>query len=101
MIYDGELICDYYDNGKIAEIRNGIMQFEVYKEFEIRSEKEAYEQIVDGNFLGRVNPGDKIELGDASVEYMLDTKGFYQPIYNFDVMINGEELYIQIPAIEK
>ena len=31
--------------------------------------------------------------------YMLDTKGFYQPVYNFDV--KGEELPIQISAIMK
>ena len=100
-IYDGQLTCEYYDNGKFSKIRNGIKQFEVYKEFEICSEKEAYEQILDGNFTGRVNPGDKIEIGQVSIGYMLDTKGFYQPVHNFDVIVDGEKMLIQIPAIEK
>lgn len=100
-IYDGQLTCEYYDNGKFSKIRNGIKQLDIYKEFEICSEKVAYEQIVDGNFIGRVNPGDKIEVGQVSIGYMLDTKGFYQPVYNFDVIENGEEMLIQIPAIEK
>lgn len=101
IMYDGQLSCDYYDNGEFSKISNSIKQFEVYKEFEICSEKEAYEQILEGNFTGRVNPGDKIELGEASLGYMLDTKGFYQPVYNFEVSVNGEELQIQIPAIRK
>lgn len=100
-IYDGQLACDYYDNGKFSKITNGVKQLETYKEFEICSEKEAYEQIVDGNFVIRANPGDKIKIGQVSIGYMLDTKGFYQPIYNFDVSVNGEKLQIQIPAIEK
>ena len=98
-IYDGQLTCEYYDNGKFSKIRNGIKQFEVYKEFDICSEKGAYEQILDGNFTGRVNPGDKIEIGQVSIGYMLDTKGFYQPVYNFDVIVDGEKMLIQIPAI--
>ena len=76
-------------------------QFDVYKEFEICSEKDAFEQILVGNFIGSVNPGDKIEVGQVSMGYLLDTKGFYQPAYNFDVIINGEKMLIQIPAIAK
>lgn len=100
-IYDGQLTCEYYDNGQFSKITNNIKQFEVYKEFKICSEKEAYEQILEGNFTGRVNPGDKIELGQVSLGYMLDTKGFYQPIYIFEVSVKGEELQIQIPTIQK
>ena len=88
------------DYGLLSFIRNDIKQFDVYKEFEICSEKEAYEQILDGNFIDRVNPGDKIEVGHVSMGYMLDTKGFYQPVYNFEVIVDGEEMLIQIPAIE-
>jgi hypothetical protein len=100
-IYDGQLTCEYYDNGKFSKIRNDIKQFDVYKEFEICSEKEAFEQILVGNFIGSVNHGDKIEVGQVSMGYLLDTKGFYQPVYNFDVIINGEKMLIQIPAIAK
>ena len=100
-IYDGQLICDYYDNGRFSYISNDIKQFEVYKEFAICSEKEAYEQILDGKFVSTANPGDQIEVEQVSLEYMMDTKGFYQPVYNFSTLINGEESYIQVPAIRK
>lgn len=38
MKYDGQLTCEYYDNGQFSKITNNIKQFEVYKEFEICSE---------------------------------------------------------------
>lgn len=101
IIYDGQLTCDYYDNGKLSGIRNNIKQFEVYKAFEVCSEREAYEQILGGEFICAANPGDEIEIGKVSLEYVMDTKGFYQPVYNFVVHINEKESFIQIPAIEK
>ena len=91
--------CDYYDNGKCSEIRNEIRQLSPYKEFDICSEKEAYEQILAGKFVGIGFEIEKIELGEVSLDYMLDTKGFYQPIYSFAIQADGEEYSIQIPAI--
>lgn len=101
MVYDGELTCDYYDNGKFADIRNDIKKFEVYKEFEIRSEQDAYDQILEGKFVCAISLGEKIEIGQVTLDYMLDTKGFYQPIYMFEVSVSGEEQRILIPAIKK
>lgn len=100
-IYDGKLLCEYYDNGKFASIRNSIKKFDEYKEFDICSEQEAYEQILSGEFVGAINAGTKINLEQVSIEYMLDTKGYYQPIYNFTVDGMEEEQSIQIPAIRK
>lgn len=101
VIYEGNLICDYYDNGKFSDIRNNITQFEAYKEFEIISEQEAYEQILNGKFVCAIDKGEKIEVGQVTLDYMLDTKGFYQPVYKFDVKVNEQEQSIQIPAIKK
>lgn len=80
IMYDGILTCQYYDNGKFSDIRNNIIQLEGYKEFEICSEQTAFEQILDGIFVSGINAGSKIEMRQVSLEYMLDTKGFYQPI---------------------
>lgn len=100
IIYDGQLTCDYYGNNKFSSIRNDIRQLETYKEFEICSEKEAYEKILDGEFICSVNAGEKIEVGRSSLDYMLDTKGFFQPIYCFEILSDGELQYVQIPAIK-
>lgn len=101
VIYDGVLECDYYDNGKFASIRNNIRKMEPYKEFDICSESKAYEQILAGRFVGIGYESAKIEIGQISLDYMQDTKGFYQPVYNFDIQIEGEAHSIQIPAISK
>ena len=100
VVYDGILICDYYDNGKFATIRNNISTLEAYKEFEIYSEQEAYEQILDGKFVSALDMGSRIELGQVSLDYMLDTKGFFQPIYVFELFEKEEYQWIQIPAIK-
>ena len=100
VIYDGVLTCDYYDNGKFSDIRNSIKKFEVYKEFEICSEQDAYSQILNGKFVTAMNIGSKIKLGQVSLDYMLDTKGFFQPIYIFEVQGENEYQWIQIPAIK-
>ena len=94
------MTCDYYGNNKFSSIRNDIRQLETYKEFEICSEKEAYEKILDGEFICSVNAGEKIEVGRSSLDYMLDTKGFFQPIYCFEILSDGELQYVQIPAIK-
>ena len=101
VIYDGVLVCDYYDNGKFSDIRNDIRKLKAYKEFDICSESKAYEQILSGQFVGMGYESGKIEIGQVSLDYMLDTKGFYQPIYSFAVRAEGEECSIQIPAIPK
>ncbi len=101
VIYDGVLVCDYYDNGKFSDIRNDIRKLKAYKEFDICSENEAYEQILAGKFVGLGYESAKLEIGEVSLDYMSDTKGFYQPIYSFAVRVGGEEYSIQIPAISK
>ena len=38
---------------------------------------------------------------NVGVDYFTDTKGYYQPVYVFDVDMNGEETQIDIPALKK
>ncbi len=40
-----------------------------------------------------------IGMVKSSIEYMMDTKGFYQPVYSFTSIIDGNEYSIIIPAI--
>lgn len=44
---------------------------------------------------------EKLELISVELDYMLDSKAFYQPVYKFNVNINnGNELQsIYIPAM--
>lgn len=50
--------------------------------------------------MTEINKGAQVEIGQVSLEYMMDTKGYYQPVYMFEARAD-EELYdIKIPAIK-
>ena len=51
------------------------------------------------NILYRSQDISKIEVQDINLSYMLDTKGFYQPIYKINARIDGEDGAILIPAM--
>lgn len=102
LIYDGELnvVC-CGDEGSISSLSDSIVVCEVYKEYSIRSEKEAYERIVEGKFQYPIwlwKEKETIEVEKSYIDYQVDSKGFYQPVYVFPV--NAEHLTsIVIPAI--
>lgn len=101
-VYDGHLICTYMEDGSFADIYNKIYVCEGYKEFDIISEKQAFQQILNGEFRFYFEGSKKetITVEDVYLGYMLDSKSFYQPVYFFDVLIEGEEYQIQIPALD-
>lgn len=74
------------------------------KEKEILSEQEAYQMICDGKGKFEYYDGNtssiQMKLGDVSIEYQIDTKGFYQPVYVFDAEINGTKTGVLVPALK-
>lgn len=101
-MYDGTFSCQYYENGKMGSISGDILQCEYYKRFDIISEEDAYKMIEEGKFNIYSN-SDKlnIKIGQVTIQYMTDTKGYYQPIYVFGADVNGDNTEINIPAIEQ
>ena len=103
-MYDGTLTCKNYQNGRFGDVDYDILQCEKYKEFTIISEQEAYQQICDGKFKaynGRYSDDElEITLGKVRIGYSVDSKGFYQPVYEFDAVMNGESYMIEIPALK-
>ena len=63
-----------------------------YKEYDILSLKEAYDEILKGNFrlIDVLDKNSNIEVTDASLIYQLDSKGFYQPVYDFTANIDKD-----------
>ncbi len=45
-------------------------------------------------------PGGKIQIKDIKISYSYDTKGFYQPVYEFIGMLNGREWNACIAAMK-
>ena len=69
---------------------------------EIISEEEAYNEILKGKFkydeynIGQIKD---MSIEDVHIGYSLDTKGYYVPIYIFDVRMNGRYTQLQIKAL--
>ena len=100
---DGQLNFKIGEDDKVYGFSNNIISYKPYKEYEILTSKEAYNKILNGEFKiydEFAKNLDKIEIIDFKLSYSLDTKGFYQPIYNFDVKLDGEKSQIHIPAIK-
>ncbi|MEK4698003.1 VanZ family protein [Solibacillus sp. FSL R7-0668] len=75
------------------------------KNVDIISPKKAYEEIINGNFeiYPALSKGDSLNITGVDISYVYDTKGYYQPVYNFEVHLNNEDYFIniQIPAMMK
>lgn len=99
-LYDGTISCNYTKNKKISELNNSLIAFKEYKKFPIISEKEAFERMEEGMFNYPYADKVKIKVYGINLEYEIDSKGFYQPVYVFDVNIKDVDTTISIPAIQ-
>lgn len=99
---DGELSCTIGKNRQVSEFTNNIISYKPYNEYEIISAKEAYDNILNGEFrvFGELEKNAKIDVVGVSLNYELDSKGLYQPVYDFKVKVNGEKDIIYIPALK-
>ena len=99
-IINGAFGCSYYGEKGIGDISNALITCTPYKAYPAISEKEAYDKIANGEFQYYGNGRLEIQIESCSLVYCLDSKGYYQPNYQFGCQINGEESEIIIPAIK-
>jgi glycopeptide antibiotics resistance protein len=100
-LIDGELSVSYYSDDTIKEITNQLITYDKVKDVQIKSIKEAYQQIVEGDFryFTENKKIQKVHVHNVEISYQLDTKGYYQPLYVFDCTVDGEESSILIPGM--
>ena len=100
-LLDGAITCTYFNDHTIKALNNNLITYTRVKEVSIISEKEAFEALVSGKFRYYDDKDiENITIRDISLEYILDTKGFYQPAYSFASMIDGNDYSIIVPAIK-
>ena len=98
---DGNLTCSYFEDNTIKRVFNDIVTYEKVSEKVIKSEQEAYEEILVGKFMASNNEKIKnILIKDVTLDYRLDSKGYYVPVYVFETEINENKQRIFIKAIE-
>ena len=70
---------------------------------ELISQAHALERVREGNFEQYVpfQPGDTLHVTGCELTYVYDTKGFYQPVYEFSGYLNDKENLwtCRIPAL--
>ncbi|MHC1721679.1 MAG: VanZ family protein [Aminipila sp.] len=97
----GELSGTLYQDGVIRNLDNSLAALEKYKDVDVMSEAEAFEKIKQGKFnIYLEEELSSIKVQSVKLEYRADSKGFYQPVYNFKVKINDEQNFIPVPAID-
>lgn len=105
IMIDGSIRCRYTAKGTLREIENNMVSHEFYKDEQVLSEQEAYEQLC----RGKGSNGDALEhyvtekanVSSCTLMYQTDTKGFSQPVYIFEVFADGAEypIEVMIPAL--
>lgn len=101
----GSILIQFDDDLELTSLNYGISWNEFVATEEIISPKAAYKLVLDGNFEQYVpfQNGDTLWVKAYSLAYVYDTKGFYQPVYQFSGYINNEDNLwdCQIPALVK
>lgn len=100
-LIDGELTCEISSSGDVIGFQNNLICYDRYKEYDIISEQEAYEKIINGEFrYYTIEQNHQIEIGEVYLKYKLDSKGFYQPVYEFVLKDGATQEWIYIPAVK-
>ena len=89
VLLDGMLRVRIAEDGSVREIENSLLSYSYYSDAEVISPTEAYSRLCagkfrDGDFFEMKKPA-KISVTSCVLEYRVDTKGFYQPVYVFDL----------------
>ena len=99
-IINGTFACTYYGENGIGEISDFLITCTPFKAYPAISEQEAYDKIVSGEFAYIGNEQLEIQVKSCSLVYCIDSKGYYQPNYRFECVVNGKEGEIRIPALK-
>ena len=107
-IFYGTILCTFFEkNGKtlLKYMENNMVSLKPVKEEMIISQEEAVNRLCDGtSFNGRILQYSKlnnIEVTASSIDWIVDTKGFYQPVYRFELMLSdGTNMTDYVPALK-
>lgn len=101
---DGSVMMQFDENGTVIRLYYLISWNEYVTTEDIISPDEAFDQVESGNFEQYVpfQKGDMLCIEEYELSYVYDTKGFYQPVYQFSGHINStENMWVcKIPALE-
>ena len=106
VMVDGTLRCRYAEDGTIREVQNNLLSYTYHEKVAVISPEEAFERLCDGKFndggFFEVERPHDVTVLSCKLKYRIDTKGFYQPVYLFELSSeDGSYMdWIMIPAMK-
>lgn len=104
-VVEGTLRCQYTETGIIRKIENHIVIYAVSAEVDILSPSQAYEALCQGYFTSTAGFEDlsqeTVQVLSCELNYRLDSKGFYQPVYQFELRSGAYGETVEIPAMAR
>lgn len=108
IMMDGELRVrnEVTEDYTQLEIKNHLVWYNYYKDVQIISSKEAYKELQNGYFFHadamKHYANESVTVVSCCLDYQIDTKGFYQPVYMFEILIpeTGNTDLAMIPAMK-
>lgn len=104
-IIDGTLSCWVKEGNVLDRFHNYMLVFDYYKDVNILSPEEAYAKLCkgkfsDGDYFEYYKP-DEVMVVSCSLEYRTDTKGFYRPVYVFEITDNEMfDTFVMVEAMK-
>lgn len=101
---DGFVRVSVREGDLVDRIENHLVTFVHYSSFPVLTQEQAYGRLLSGEFCGNERfeyyfP-ETVTIHRCRMEYLIDTKGFYQPVYVFDVDMDGSEEVLLVPALK-
>ena len=106
MMLDGMLRVRYGVDDTVRRIENKLVRYEHHKDVAVISPEVAYKKVKSGAFYYaealKRHAFDTVSVLSWTLDYKIDTKGFYQPVYIFEIQIpeTGNICLATIPAIK-
>lgn len=86
---DGTVKVLFDGDGNIAKIRNSVSTLTPYRTVKVVSESEAARRLERGDFsyggAFEYDRPEKVEVGSVRLVGKIDSKGFYRPVYLFNI----------------
>lgn len=100
-LIDGELVCEVAKGGTLYEVDNTLAVSTLHGEAAVISEQEAYERLRAGRFsaaeMFEYYAPEEVHVASCELQYRIDSKGFRQPVYVFDLRELGGTVFV--PAL--
>lgn len=95
-IYDGVILLRLDETGEVTELNQLMPCYKEESTVSVRSPREAFRDVQRGWFTGpEWHPGNEPEsyvVTGCRLDYLLDTKGYYRPVFRFDAQVDGSAL---------